>query len=435
MSDLAYDRTWRRAYRALAEVLVERAPSARPLLTGFAVCVDKRIDLHVVAPPLAEIRETGARHFFAELMARAGAGRGGEILVDWPGGPAFLDTFAGPRDAAIGGTSAQAAWTLSRLGAPVVLALSDRSAEILALLDPSIRLAGPDGEAIPVGEVAAQGVGRPAHYILEYAAGRPLPGVTPPRSTRVIVRFADEDIERDSAFRAFSRRHSAGARTALLSSPNTVPPGQFEGALDELAEAVGEWRAAGVGLVHLELGEYPWPGTRDATLARLGGIVTSIGLNLNELRSLAAAPGTTEAQALALAEQVGVTRLVVHADDWALAVTQGDAQIELEAIATGCLLASARAAAGAPVAEPHIPEEAVFSPPPAPPLTRCGGWSVVCCPAPHLTHPASTVGLGDTFAAGFLLAHSLASPLGVFAGMAKAGTSLADAGCALIPSK
>lgn len=76
---------WRDAYDAVASAVSGFAADARPMLTGFAACVDKRIDLHVIAPAL--VREPGGQEFFAELMTRAKAGRGGEVLIDWPAGP------------------------------------------------------------------------------------------------------------------------------------------------------------------------------------------------------------------------------------------------------------------------------------------------------------------------------------------------------------
>jgi ADP-dependent phosphofructokinase/glucokinase len=36
-----------------------------------------------------------------------------------------------------------------------------------------------------------------------------------------------------------------------------------------------------------------------------------------------------------------------------------------------------------------------------------GGWRVDCVPAPFVPRPASTIGLGDTFIAGLLLAAAL----------------------------
>jgi len=38
------------------------------MLTGFAACVDKRIDLHAIRRPRPR---TGGQEFFAELMTRA----------------------------------------------------------------------------------------------------------------------------------------------------------------------------------------------------------------------------------------------------------------------------------------------------------------------------------------------------------------------------
>ena len=73
----------------------------------------------------------------------------------------------------------------------------------------------------------------------------------------------------------------------------------------------------------------------------------------------------------------------------------------------GCLLASARAEAGKPVGKPRIPEQAEFAPPPTLELeTPPGSWNIVCVPAPLLRSPASTLGLGDTFTAGTMLAYA-----------------------------
>lgn len=401
-----FPKSWRDAYHALGEALPAIAAKALPLLTGFAACVDKRIDLHDAAASLAQVGDPAGQRFFATLMARAEAGRGGEILVDWPQGPVFLDAFADESRTVVGGTSAQAAWTLGRLGASAILALGDRSALQLSVLDPAIQLAGEDGKLISAANASATGIGKPAHYIIEYTAGRPLLGLTPPRSSRIIVRFADEDMERDPFFRAYGRAHGSESRAALLSSPNAVAPDRLPGVLDEIAEAVNEWRAAGIGLVHLELGDYPGPGTLDATLERLTGSITSVGLSLSELRE----PGHQgpDNQAVALAERLGLSRVAVHADHWALAVTRDDPARELDALAVGCLLASARADAGHPVAAPQVSPAAMFASPPFDMIShRPDGWAMACVPAPFLPQPRSTVGLGDSFTAGTMLIHSL----------------------------
>ena len=75
-----FDAVWRNAYDALAAAAPRLAANARPLLTGFAACVDKRIDLHAAAPSLRDAPD--GRAFYEEIMRRAKAGRGGEVLVD-----------------------------------------------------------------------------------------------------------------------------------------------------------------------------------------------------------------------------------------------------------------------------------------------------------------------------------------------------------------
>ena len=399
------DTLWRNAFDALAATVPDFAGMAKRLVTGFAACVDKLIDLHAMAPALK--REPAGRVLFDELMARARAGRGGEVQVDWPDGPEFLDPFVKPGATAIGGTSAQAACTLACLGAPAVMALDDRSVEQLGVLHPAIKLIGEGGALVSVGDVRPSGAGKPAHYIVEYSAGRPLPDFTPKRSTRIIVRFADEDLEYDAMFERYGRALGAGAGAALLSSPNAVGVERLPRALELMASFALAWKDAGI-TVHLELGEYPVPGALDETLRSVAGSVTSIGLNFNELRSIHLEPAALEAQMAAFAERHGLSRLVVHADTWALALTREDPERELDALAMGCLLASARAESGRPVDRPRPPSAAVFARPPRAAISiwAGSGWRVVCCAAPYLRDPASTVGLGDTFTAGTMLVHA-----------------------------
>ncbi|WP_370675124.1 ADP-dependent glucokinase/phosphofructokinase [Pleomorphomonas sp. PLEO] len=399
---------WTGAYDRLAAEVPMIAAAATRLVTGFAVCLDRRIDLHAVAPILAEHSEAGARRLFAELMARAKVGRGGEMLVDdWPDGAAFFDPHTLPGGMAIGGTSAQAAWTLAAIGAPSLLALGETGPEELAALHPGIGLA--ESETM-LGSPQRRWPAlrdKPAHYIVEYTAGRSLPGFVPDRSTRIIVRFADEALHEDAMFDRWVAANGHQLRAGLLSSPNTVPLADLPPALARLSAAARAWRGAGLSVVHLELGAYPWPGTLDATLESLAPEVTSIGLNQNELRGLV--PGEDPlAQADELSRRLGVDRLVVHADGWALAITRGDPSIEFDALAMGCLLAASRAEAGSPSSQPRVPAGATFEPLPRPPSEGLpDGRQVVVVAAPYLSKPASTVGLGDSFTAGCLLVHSL----------------------------
>jgi ADP-dependent phosphofructokinase/glucokinase len=401
------DAIWRQAFDALAAAVPDFAAAAKPLLTGFAACVDKLIDLHEAAPALK--RERAGHILFDELMARARDGRGGEFEVDWPSGPGFFDAFVKPGAMAIGGTSAQAASTLACLGGSAVIALGDRSAVQLAALHPAVKLFNENGTLVSAGDMRPTGAGKPAHYIFEYTAGRPLPDFTPQRSTRVIVRFAAEDLEDDPLFERYGRTLAAGA--ALLSSPNGVAAARLPSALDRMASLARAWCDAGIP-VHFELGEYPTPGALDEALRRMTGSVTSIGLNFNELRFVGIGSTASTAELRDFAERHSLSRLAIHADDWALALTRRDPQRELDALAMGCLLASARAEAGAPIAKPRAPAAAVFGSAPHEPIASCAGsgWHIVCCPAPYLSKPVSTIGLGDTFTAGTMLVHAAKQP-------------------------
>jgi ADP-dependent phosphofructokinase/glucokinase len=126
-------------------------------------------------------------------------------------------------------------------------------------------------------------------------------------------------------------------------------------------------------------------------------------MSLSELIELSGDGEPVESAAIRLAETHGLQRVCVHADEWAFAVTRGDAERELEALEMGCLLASARAANGYFTTPDRLPDGARLCSPPIPTSLRRGGWSVACCPAPYLEKPAATIGLGDTFLAGTLL--------------------------------
>src|SRR5207245_7376601 len=136
----------------------ELARKAKPMLCGFSACVDINIPLDAALAQLQCATEPAALALAAELERRAAAGIGGEIAVDWPAGPAWLERHC-PGEARVGGTAAQAAATLATLGAPALLALNDRSVPQLAVLNPAVLLATAAGMA-PVKQVCARGRGK-----------------------------------------------------------------------------------------------------------------------------------------------------------------------------------------------------------------------------------------------------------------------------------
>jgi len=388
-------------YVELAQTLAEQAPRIAPVLAGFNACVDKvyRMDRDRLEA-LAAQRDTV--ELADQVLDRVRAGRGGEIYTPWPAGPDWAaELFGAPDASQVGGTAPQAAWTLAVLGAPTVIALADRGADQLAVLHPTIGLCTENGTTPGTTTVAAVSPAptpaRPRHVICEFTSGTEWSGGTVRRSTRIILRFAVDGIERDELF----ARYSGPAGAALISGLNGLPT---DDSADRtwLHAVVARWRARGVPLLHHELAEFADPGGLRA--ASTSFPVTSLGMSLSELRALAgsasADPVTVAAQ---LARFLGLRRVCVHSDAWSLAVHRDDPATERSALASGNLLAAARAEAGRPVALPYPPAQALYTDDYPASRGLSDGWRADCVPAPYLPSPAATIGLGDTFTAGTLL--------------------------------
>jgi ADP-dependent phosphofructokinase/glucokinase len=397
---IATSRNWGEAYDRLAAALPDMAAAAHLALCGMSACIDARISLDRMTALFAS-RDPQAKAFADMLLGRAEQGIGGEVRVDWPDGPHWLlahETF----DFALGGTGPQAAWTLATIGARALIALEDRSAHMLARVPGRILLVE-DGRVVPRSQVRTHGVQRPDIYIIEYSKGVEVRGIVPPRSSRIIVRFGDPGLEHDDGFDGLSCGLAATAGTGLVSGFNCVPRGQLDDEIRRVFTLTRCWRAAGLQHVHLELAGYDAPELRDRVLAAAGGAVTSLGMSHSEFKALTGDGMDLCSDMIALGERMGIDRVCVHADEWAASVTLGDPAVEERALMTGCLLASSRAAAGAPVAPQGSPPGAAFQEPPAASSAGRGQWTFVSVASPHLATPAGTVGLGDTFTAGCLL--------------------------------
>ncbi len=393
---------WHDAYAELLGRLGLYAQRAHWTVCGLSVCVDAFAQLAACEERL-RAGPAQARALGAELCRRAAAGIGGEIRVDWAEGPHWVDANL-PVRTALGGTPAHAARLLTLLGAPALLALEHRGPEQLALLAPDMLLAE-GNRAMRAGDVVARGADRLRVYVFEFTAGQSFAGVTPPRSSRIIVRFHDLALEHDAAFERLSPRligAEPGFGAGIVSGFNALGAGPaLDLGLAYARRLAQSWAAAGIGVIHLEMAGYETPQCRDTALNRLAGAVTSIGMSLSEFQTIdPVAPGLAEGMRR-LGERLGADRVCVHADDWAMSATRRDPAQEREALMMGCLLAGARAANGALIVPQALPAEAQFERPPAEETQN--GWHIVSCPSPHLERPRTTLGLGDTFMAGCLL--------------------------------
>ena len=232
------------------------------------------------------------------------------------------------------------------LGAPALVALEDRSAGQLAVLHPET-LVATEGGVAPVSSVVPEGRGRPPHYIFEFTAGerigagpaaalvanhRPLrPRRAAARSLRSCAPLWRMPATPAPGYFAASTRcrRSAPRRSSTMPPVSPLPGGKP--ACRSSIWSLAAFRSAAL---------------RDLTIARLLPAVTSVGMSLSELADLTGESGPPEQLAIRLAESHGLERVCIHADEWAFAVTRGDAERELEALEMGCLLASARAAHG-----------------------------------------------------------------------------------------
>jgi ADP-dependent phosphofructokinase/glucokinase len=404
--------TWQKTYAGVLERLDAEIANARLTLCGLSACVDATVSLHDAGALFAPAGDAEAERFAGMLRERAAAGIGGEIKVDWLGGPAWLDERV-PFVRALGGTGPHAARVLTTLGAPALLALETRSAEQLAVLDPEIRVAR-DGRSVPAKTIQPDHPNAIKTYIFEYTKGRPIGSVLPPRSSRIIVRFDDPGLQNDRDFEQLSCRLAPQAGAAILSGFNTVGVAALGPTLARTRKLAQRWAAAGVPAIHFELAGYARPEYRDAAMRELTGCATSFGLSFSEFAALV--PNSDLAAGMrALGERLQVRRVCVHADDWAAAATLDDPARERDALLLGSLLASTRAAHGRPVVPRALPAGAAFGEPPRVP-EALGEWRIAVCSTPYLAQPVTTLGLGDTFMAGCLLVlgqqHSPLPPAG-----------------------
>jgi ADP-dependent phosphofructokinase/glucokinase len=417
---------WHDRYFDLGKALVTDAPSAGPFLFGFNICVDaiwsvNPDQLQRMAAIASEGRESDpATRACRAVVDRIASGRGGELFLQWTEGPAWFDDLLDePNRLQVGGTGPQAAWTLAELGAQCVIPLVHRSPEQLAVLPSSIEVAV-DGGLVPVRELTPSSMihgepGRPRHYILQFKAGTPLGARLLPRSTRIILRFADDGIECDDALVALHEELLPKLHSAVVSGMNAIHPADTH-SWSYLSRAVDAWTSSGVAHVHLELAEYPKPADLRAAAGFFAGRAHSLGLSLSELHSVGAPHSSSPAEAArALGERHRYPTVVIHADDWALAVHRQDPAAMERRLMSGNLLASVRAAHDVPQAHLDLPTGASF----AEDIPESGalgdGWWVTCVPSPWMPTPTSTIGLGDSFVAGFQLGAYCGDPAKVAA--------------------
>jgi ADP-dependent phosphofructokinase/glucokinase len=392
--------SWVERYTSLLPRIRAHAQQARLILCGLASCTDAYLRLAEAQALFAAKPGTPASALAQELIRRTVLGTGGELFMNWPDGETWVEQNLRIASWGLGGTGAQVAQTLAVLGAKALISLEGRSERKLSIIHPDVLVADSSGLKRR-GELFDRPGNEPTHYIFEVTAGEQVGPTTATRSTRIIVRFADHHLDRDPDFIRVTQANASTAGSAVVCGFNELARNSLTEELQCTRELLSGWRQRGLALIHLELGGYESIAARDQVLATLGPVITSLGMSQAELRGFG--DDDVVMQANHFLATFDLRRVCVHADHWALAVTRDDAEIELESLLCGCLLASSRAERGEPCLPARIPADARFSRPDWPLISRFENSSVVCCAAPYLERPAATVGLGDTFLAGTLL--------------------------------
>ena len=400
---------WGKVYRDLLERLPAYVRDARLTICGLSTFLDGYVRLHEAAPLLNAKKGTPPEALSRELFRRANLGIGGEYCLDWPEGGKWVEENLQFSRWGLGGSGAQAAQMLAIMGAPALMSLEDRSRRQLSVIHPNILVATKRG-VIKCGELPATPGRKPAHYIFEFTAGTQVGSIIPKRSSRTIVRFTDERLDADADFTKESMAASASAGAGILSGFNEIGEKDIDAALADTIALAKAWRDRGLKTIHLELGDYATAEGRNTVLEKLRGTFTSLGMSYSELCALCGRSPNAIGKALELSESLHLSRLCVHADTWALAITKGDPQHELAALLCGCLFASARAERGEACRPMAVPANAEFHDMPLEKFNKSGERFIVCCASPYLQRPVATIGLGDTFLAGTLLVLGRAEP-------------------------
>ncbi|MBV8098249.1 MAG: 6-phosphofructokinase [Verrucomicrobia bacterium] len=391
--------SWRKQYVSLVPRLAGLAQRTRLSLCGLATCTDAYLRL-ADAGPLFAASGGKAAWLAKALQWRAANGIGGELFFDWPEAEGWIAQNLDISSWGLGGTGAQAAQTLAVLGARALVTLQDRSQRQLSVIHPDVLVATRQGLE-KRGALEGSGPSKPAHYIFEFSAGELVGPERAKRSTRVIVRFADDPLDRDLAFVQESVAQASQAGAAVICGFNEVASASLATELEYSKNLLSAWRDKGLTTIHLELGGYEDLSLRDQVLSALAPLISSLGMSHSELRQFGS--GDVDIEAINLHRKLGLNRICVHADTWGLSVTNNDPEHELESLMCGCLVASCRAARGHISVPTGVPPNTLLYDPPYPPISKQNGSTLVCCPAPYLEQPKATIGLGDTFLAGTLL--------------------------------
>lgn len=363
---------------------------------------------------------------FRVIAAYAVKGLGGEFRIDEPTVVRFLMenfqyTFG------IGGTAAQAAGALGELSVPAMISMLDRSAPVVQRLDkPSLKTVVKD-ELVPIGQAVSDE--EPVlHIIFQYPKGASLylngERKIIPNSNRMILH--NDQVHRilplDLSFLQWCEKNAGRMACYSVSGLNAIVDlGIANQRLDTLVDHFRIIKKENPEcLIYFEGACYLNSAVKKAVFSRLSEVVDIYGINEEELVDLACDFGipsdSQDAESIysrlcILTEQYRIKGIVLHTKDFSMYYGKKFQGVDFEkGLTLGNMLSGTRALLGKYGNYEEIARILTY------PLSVRGvefaekmaemetEQLIQVVPSRYLDHPEFTIGLGDTFMAGMLLA-------------------------------
>jgi ADP-dependent phosphofructokinase/glucokinase len=353
------------------------------------------------------------------------------VMAQW-----MEDHFHGPLQ--LGGTGAQAANTLARLGYPSLLHVTHLSAVDATVFSDAARIAVATPQGLRPLPEAIRAADRPmVHYVFEYQTGDRLcvagQCVTAARANRIIMGYdpINATLPIDPLFMQAIAAPRSRVSRVLISGFTDLE--SVEVARARIAETIAYLRdlrrTRPELLVHLELASVTDGALLRPILDELASHADSLGLNEQEVGLVAAAwgwpiphPQSVEERLETLfriRDRLRLRRVNMHTQDYCLTLTDLDPRAERNSLLFASLVAGTRARLGRfptpadlrQTLDGGVPAEAGLAAEArlagqaglAEGIGAYYGIPLVFVPTLSVSHPAGTVGLGDSFTAGILV--------------------------------
>lgn len=324
----------------------------------------------------------------------------------------FLRERIGFNELQVGGQAGISACAASKLGVQSFLHVAEKGETQLSVLDKNVFVAGENGfvsvrEAKPSGTSAT-------HFILEFSQGDFARGKKIPFSNRFIASHDASGLELsiDKCFERIVSEKILEIDKAIVSGFHLLSP-KFSGRVNYAAELVSNWKQKNPRLrLHLELGEFQDLSVLKKVLNDFAPLCDSIGMNEIELRQCVKALDEMPRNEFMDARLLltGVRTAVVHTRDYSFALSKDKREEDLtNALLFASLAACFKASTGkfaslselekcnpGKASEQAFVKEKEFE---KQKLDCAKGFA----PGFTIEQPKQTVGVGDVFAAGFLL--------------------------------